>query len=88
METKDREMEEIVRDAHQLIEELRQGNPWERAVKRMASKCFNMGMAAIPPHKSAQADSDGCGKNENTAGTADDCSIVYSSRHPLYINSV
>lgn len=48
METKDREMEEIVRDAHQLIEELRQGNPWERAVKRMASKCFNMGMAAIP----------------------------------------
>lgn len=53
METKDREMEEIVRDAHQLIEELRQGNPWERAVKRMASKCFNMGMAAIPPHKPA-----------------------------------
>ena len=65
METKDREMEEIVRDAHQLIEELRQGNPWERAVKRMASKCFNMGMAAIPPHKSAQADSDGFGKAEH-----------------------
>lgn len=53
MKNEDREMEEIVRDAHQLIEELRQGNPWERAVKRMASKCFNMGMAAIPPHKSA-----------------------------------
>ena len=65
METKDREMEEIVKDAHQLIEELRQGNPWERAVKRMASKCFNMGMAAIPPHKSAQTDSDGCGKAEH-----------------------
>ena len=53
MKNKEKEMEEIVRDAHQLIEELRQGNPWEQAVKRMASKCLNMGMAAIPPHKSA-----------------------------------
>lgn len=52
MKNKEKEMEEIVRDARQLIEELRQGNPWERAVKRMASKCFNMGMAAIPSHKS------------------------------------
>lgn len=54
METKDKEMEEIIKDAHQLVEILRQGNPWEQAVKRMASKCFNLGMTVIPSsHKSA-----------------------------------
>ena len=59
------EVNHIIIDAIQLVKELRNGTPWEQTAKSMASKCFNMGMATIPPHKSAQADSDGCGKAEH-----------------------
>ena len=33
---------------HSKMKELRTGNSYECAVKRMASKCFNMGMAVMP----------------------------------------
>lgn len=48
MDTREKELNAIVRDAHELMKELRTGNSYECAVKRMASKCFNMGMAVMP----------------------------------------
>lgn len=45
------EVQHIIIDALQLVKELRNGTPWEQTAKSIASRCFNMGMAAIPPHK-------------------------------------